>query len=93
LIVSGTVSLVEQERVRIGTHLTDMVLGLQRDLAIGGYIFEIKPNEQAPDTIAIAVQLWDDGLTKGDLMGALQRVVNGVVLIIVTFRKYLEQAR
>jgi hypothetical protein len=89
VILSGTVSLGDQERVRIGTRITEMVLGLQRDLAIGGYIFEIKPNEQTPETIAIAVQLWDDHATKGDFMRALQRVVNGVVLIIVTFRKYL----
>ncbi len=69
---------------------------LRFELLLAGHSFQFLPAEGTPNQIAVAAQIWEDGLTKDAFMRVMQQVVNGLILIVWSAEEgagYLSQSR
>jgi hypothetical protein len=86
LIISGSIGLRPEDRTALSGHEEALLWVLRYALLQSGSIFEMHPQEGVPERVTVLAQIWEDGLTKTAFLNAVQKVVNGLVLVIVAIQ-------
>jgi hypothetical protein len=86
VVISGSIGLRPDDRTALAGHEDSLLWVLRYALLQTGSIFEMHPQEGVPERVTVMAQIWEDGLTKTAFLNAVQKVVNGLVLVIVTIQ-------
>lgn len=89
LLVTAAIGIPEEDRPKLAAKSESLLWSIRYGLLQIGVGFEITEEEGVPKVIAFVAPVWEDGLTKNAFMAELQRVINGMVLVIVAVRHSL----
>ena len=89
VLITAALGLSEEERSQLKEKVEPLLWTIRYGLLQLGVGFDIAEEDGVPKVIAFIAPVWEDGLTKNAFMHELQRVLNGMVLVIVSVRHVL----
>jgi len=89
LLITAALGLSDEERAQLKDRAESVLWTIRYGLLQLGVGYDIEEEDGVPKVIAFVTPIWEDGLTKTAFMHELQRVVNGMVLVIVSVRHVL----
>lgn len=90
VLISAAIGISDEDRAKLAGKGESLLWTIRYGLLQIGVGFEIQEEEGLPKVLALVTPVWEDGLTKSTFMQELQRIINAMVLVIVSVRHVLE---
>ena len=92
VLITAAIGISDEERAKLAPRAETLLWTVRYGLLQVGVGFDIQEEAGLPKVIALVTPVWEDGLSKATFMGELQRVINGMVLVIVSVRHVMTTA-